>query len=124
LAQTRNVLLIKTLAACTGPHGMICGQAREFFQEEDKRQIDLEKTGALFSAACTIPAIIASKNTQPFKQAGSLLGLAYQIQDDILDHDTPNNFESLISLKDEICYLLPPSITPFIQEMLFDKTTV
>lgn len=59
------------------------------FSEERYKDIIYRKTASLFSACCQIGAISAgaSKSTvELFKQFGMLLGMAFQIKDDIFDY--------------------------------------
>lgn len=77
-----------------GTEGMIGGQVVDM--ESEGKEISLEvleklqelKTGALLSAACGAGAVLGGANieeTEQLKEFGKILGLAFQIQDDILD---------------------------------------
>lgn len=90
----RVVRAIGILAEKTGIYGMIGGQTVDVELTgqpvpEDKLQFIYElKTGALLEAAMMIGAVLAGADDDTVKLAGSValqVGLAFQIQDDILD---------------------------------------
>jgi geranylgeranyl pyrophosphate synthase len=76
-----------------GPSGMIYGQCLDMNESEqdtfeDIRKVHLYKTGCLLSAPLMIGAVLAGKDeqtVQAWHEVGNLIGLAFQIQDDILD---------------------------------------
>jgi farnesyl diphosphate synthase len=91
-ARTRMVAM---LAEAAGAPGMVGGQALDLMAEG--RQLDLDalknihrhKTGALIRAAVNLPAL-ASGSPRPARTAAldhyaQCIGLAFQIQDDLLD---------------------------------------
>lgn len=85
----------RALAQAVGMHGMIGGQVLDL--ESEHKTITLEqltrlqelKTGALLQVPCVIGCLIAGRQEREILDAaasfGSKLGLAFQIQDDILD---------------------------------------
>lgn len=84
------------LAKKAGIYGMIGGQVVDVESEKKGQQIDRDcldfiyrlKTGALIEASLMIGAILAGASEEEvslMKEAGTKLGLAFQIQDDILD---------------------------------------
>lgn len=85
--------LIKCLAKKSGMSGMILGQQLDM--EYEKRTISLDdyfkmsslKTGQLFAAALMGAAIIAKRESDChlFQALGENIGVAFQIQDDILE---------------------------------------
>ncbi|MDE6887193.1 MAG: polyprenyl synthetase family protein [Eubacterium sp.] len=86
---------MQILAKKAGIYGMLGGQVVDV-QNEDHQQIDGEtldfiyqmKTGALIEAAMTIGAVLAGADSQEvslLEQAARRVGVAFQIQDDILD---------------------------------------
>lgn len=87
-------LAIGVLANCAGSLGMVGGQVLDIMSEErvctEQEVIDIQsrKTGRLINAACVL-GVIAGSGTQVQIQAASsfaaLLGLAFQIRDDMLD---------------------------------------
>ncbi|MGJ8686766.1 MAG: polyprenyl synthetase family protein [Spongiibacteraceae bacterium] len=86
--------MVQTLAAAGGPRGMVGGQAIDLAAVNAR--IDLEalqtmhqlKTGALIRAAIAMSANWCDANSEQLTQLdnyGQALGLAFQVQDDILD---------------------------------------
>lgn len=84
------------LAKKAGIYGMIGGQVVDVESEKKGQQIDRDcldfiyrlKTGALIEASLMIGAILAGVSEEEvslMEEAGTKLGLAFQIQDDILD---------------------------------------
>ena len=76
----------------SGVNGMILGQALDMKyenQKADQQELDLihrHKTGDLISAAMKMGALIANKNDAAiWQEIGYKIGLAFQIQDDVLD---------------------------------------
>ena len=87
---------LKVLAHNAGVHGMIGGQVADIEAENQKeppteRQINYiywNKTGALIEASMTIGAILAGASTEQgaeITRCAMDIGMAFQIQDDILD---------------------------------------
>ncbi len=86
--------LVRVLATCAGPQGMVGGQSFDLDSEgktlplEDLQILHKGKTGALFKAAVEIGLILgkASKETrEAYDIFAEQLGLLFQITDDILD---------------------------------------
>ena len=121
-SDSLKVKLIKLLANYSGKDGMIKGQSldKEFEGKQvsidDLLQMDNLKTGKLITVALLGACYIANKEEylNLFEQVGKKLGIAFQIQDDILDvtadvkqlgkstSDKDNNkatYVSLLSLK-------------------------
>jgi farnesyl diphosphate synthase len=89
--------LSASLAAASGLGGMAGGQMIDLASEKlslpesDIRTLQAMKTGALFSYACRAGAIWAdapASDQELLAKFGSLLGLAFQIADDLIDVDT------------------------------------
>ena len=87
--------LIKRLSECSGHMGIAGGQFLDLRFEKKKisknKIIDMElkKTGKLFSFCCMAPSIIKNKDIkviQLFGKIGSDIGLLFQIADDFIDH--------------------------------------
>jgi farnesyl diphosphate synthase len=86
--------LVAGLAAAAGPYGMCGGQMRDLLAEgkalDLKQILELQrlKTGALIGFACEAGAILGG-GSEPARRAllgyAADLGLAFQIQDDLLD---------------------------------------
>lgn len=90
----RVVLALRVLAAKTGMYGMLGGQSVDV--ENDGKPLDLQlldyiyenKTSALMEASMMVGAILAGAENTKIRQvekAASCVGLAFQIEDDILD---------------------------------------
>lgn len=93
LKSEKLVKIVRLMADFSGANGMIYGQEIDIKSEgkeldfENLKTIHKYKTGALISLPFQI-ACVVSKNDElipKFKQIGYKLGLAFQIQDDILD---------------------------------------
>ncbi|MBR2768477.1 MAG: polyprenyl synthetase family protein [Solobacterium sp.] len=90
---SRVLKAIAILAEMAGPSGMIYGQCLDIGESqqdtfEDIRKVHLYKTGCLLSAPLMIGAVLAGKDdaeAEAWHEVGNLIGLAFQIQDDILD---------------------------------------
>lgn len=84
---------IRILSAMAGASGMVYGQILDMNEEENSTWSDIQKvhnykTGCLLSAPLMIGAVIANKDENvinTWHDIGIQLGLAFQIQDDILD---------------------------------------
>ncbi|HEY9731751.1 MAG TPA: farnesyl diphosphate synthase [Drouetiella sp.] len=101
----RNILLavVKELSIATGAHGMVGGQVedmnftgsyqqghtnKEFVDENILSSIHRRKTGALITFSVWSGAHLAGANEKQLidlKRFGEILGLAFQITDDLLD---------------------------------------
>ena len=86
--------LVQELAKAAGDEGMILGQTDDLALEhaehpsvEDLRNVHHNKTGQLLQVPLVMGAIIAEhpEDISMLRNFGFLLGLAFQIQDDILD---------------------------------------
>ena len=85
------VALIQALASAAGANGMVGGQSLDMLAEgqlvslEALTNVHARKTGALIQFAAIAPAVIANHPLDALQTFGRCLGLAFQIQDDILD---------------------------------------
>merc|ERR1712127_276080 len=86
--EKTKVYLIKKLSECSGHLGIAGGQYLDLSFEKKKisknKIIDMEikKTGKLFSFCCMVPAIIKKKSLKEinfFENIGSSIGLLFQI---------------------------------------------
>ena len=95
LSKPESVALaVGVLSECAGSLGMIGGQVLDILSEQrqctEQEVLDIQsrKTGALIRAACVL-GVIAGGGSEMQQQAAAkfaaLLGLAFQIRDDILD---------------------------------------
>lgn len=87
-----KIALLSILYQASGVNGMILGQALDVEFENKKanrKELDLihhHKTGDLISASMQMGALVANvDDLETFKEIGYKIGLAFQIQDDILD---------------------------------------
>ena len=94
LAADRVLKATGLLAECAGAGGMIGGQVIDLIYEKQNPSVKQllnvykMKTGALISAACLMGCISAGANENQMACASKFaysLGIAFQIQDDILD---------------------------------------
>ena len=92
LDDSLKVQLTNLLYQASGINGMIYGQQQDLYFENRKadlsqlEDIHKHKTGELISVSMQMAACIAKKSDlDAWKQLGFDLGLAFQIQDDILD---------------------------------------
>ena len=85
---------VNTLSAYCGAKGMVGGQVIDLISEnksapiEVLREMDYKKTACLIKAACELGCISANADEKLIKAAseyGECIGIAFQIQDDILD---------------------------------------
>jgi farnesyl diphosphate synthase len=98
LKPPQRLAMIQTLSIACGPYGMAAGQALDISMLQDTslsnallEEIYHLKTGALFSACLELGRLAANNNDDIDQRAmkifGDLIGLAFQIQDDILDQE-------------------------------------
>ena len=94
LSAGTKVCLIAELSQASGTYGMVGGQMLDMKGEERKlnlselQLIHANKTGKLLSfpvVAAGIVANLAADDLKSLREAGSLVGLAFQVRDDILD---------------------------------------
>lgn len=94
-AEPLRARLIACLARASGAQGMVGGQLRDLQatgQQQTLVELELmhsEKTGALISASCQLGSLCAGIDDPAYLQRiegyAQALGLAFQVQDDILD---------------------------------------
>lgn len=95
LSAERQLQVVNVLAKASGAQGMCAGQAIDLqatgktVTERALEQMHLSKTGALITAAASMGVLCGSNDAQQwlqkFEQFARYLGLAFQVQDDILD---------------------------------------
>ncbi|CAI8166327.1 MAG: Farnesyl diphosphate synthase [Pseudidiomarina mangrovi] len=94
-AAANQLAMIQRLALASGDLGMCGGQALDLaatgqqLNEQQLQQVHHHKTGALIRAAAQLGVLAGNTAAQPyyqhFDQFAEALGLAFQVQDDILD---------------------------------------
>jgi geranylgeranyl diphosphate synthase type II len=94
IAKSAIIQAIAELSRFAGLNGMVSGQAADMKGEQGQTTIDQlhaihrDKTGALIACSLKIGGLIAGANNDQLtalEQFGFKLGLAFQIQDDVLD---------------------------------------
>jgi farnesyl diphosphate synthase len=94
LSEKIKINLIKKLSECSGHVGIAGGQYLDLSYEKKKIskkkiiEMEIKKTGKLFSFCCVAPAIIKKKKIKEikyFENIGSDIGLLFQIADDLID---------------------------------------
>ena len=92
LEDGKKIECIRLLSSCTGQAGMIYGQQQDLFFETKQATIDelkdihIHKTAKLIMAPLMMAGVIVDPgHIEVFEKLGRILGLAYQIQDDVLD---------------------------------------
>ena len=89
-----KISLINLLTKCSGHSGIAGGQYSDLKFEGKKQSLkkivdmQIKKTGKLFSFCCVAPIIISKKNRyiNSFDSIGSKIGLLFQIADDLIDY--------------------------------------
>ena len=89
----RKIELIKKLAKASGMQGMVLGQAQDIQAEKSEISLNLDdisslqrnKTGALIEWSATAGAVLSDNSDKELLNYARSIGLAFQIQDDILD---------------------------------------
>tara|TARA_R110001592_G_scaffold356543_2_gene658660 strand:- start:31855 stop:32751 length:897 start_codon:yes stop_codon:yes gene_type:complete len=96
LPASKTLRIIQSLSKASGARGMVYGQALDF--DSVGKELDLHtlekmhrhKTGVLIEASVTIGALtsktdLLDSELMSFKKYAQAIGLAFQVQDDILD---------------------------------------
>lgn len=95
LSTAQRLSMLRTLAQAAGGEGMVLGQDLDLYWTdrgggtlEDLNRIHQLKTGRLIRAACSMGAIVGSAvsaEAELISRYGHLLGLCFQVTDDLLD---------------------------------------
>ena len=104
-SDNSKLSMIRSLARSCGHLGMVGGQIKDIHSHniEDVNSLDLmhsEKTGSLIQSSIETSGILSGLELADIKtltEYGSKIGLAFQIQDDIIDIESPSS----ISGKDQ-----------------------
>ena len=105
-----KVDLVQKLSETCGHLGIAGGQYLDLSFEKKKisknKIIDMEikKTGKLFSFCCAVPAIIKKKKSKDikfFENIGANIGLLFQIADDLIDFKGSSKIAGKITGKDK-----------------------
>lgn len=92
IQDTKRIKLVEILAENSGSSGMVYGQSLDLLYETKKASIEIlkeihtYKTARLIQAPMMMAAVIANENDdERVKLIGEMLGVAFQMQDDVLD---------------------------------------
>ena len=94
-SQAVKVDLVNKLSESAGHLGIAGGQYLDLSYEHKKvskkrvLEMEIKKTGKLFSFCCAVPLILKKKNKteiKKFENLGSDIGLLFQVADDLIDH--------------------------------------
>ncbi len=105
-----KVDLVKKLSESSGHLGIAGGQYLDLSFEKKKVskskiiEMEIKKTGKLFSFCCAVPIIIKRKNDKQikfFENIGSNIGLLFQIADDLIDFKGSTAIAGKITGKDK-----------------------
>ncbi len=108
--EKTKVNLVLKLSQSSGHLGIAGGQYLDLSFEKKKisknKIIDMEikKTGKLFSFCCAVPAIIKKRNNKDikfFENIGANIGLLFQIADDLIDFKGSSKIAGKITGKDK-----------------------
>ena len=110
ISEKIKIDLIKKLSECSGHLGIAGGQYLDLSYEKKKTsqskiiEMEIKKTGKLFSFCCAAPAIIKKKNIKEikfFENIGSDIGLLFQIADDLIDFKVSSKIAGKKTGKDQ-----------------------
>ncbi|MDA9065645.1 polyprenyl synthetase family protein [Candidatus Pelagibacter sp.] len=110
IKEKTKVDLVQKLSESSGHLGIAGGQYLDLSFEKKKvsknKIIDMEikKTGKLFSFCCAVPAIIKKKTNKDikfFENIGANIGLLFQIADDLIDFKGSSKIAGKITGKDK-----------------------
>ena len=94
-SQAVKVDLVNKLSESAGHLGIAGGQYLDLSYEHKKvskkrvLEMEIKKTGKLFSFCCAVPLILKKRNKseiKKFETLGSDIGLLFQVADDLIDH--------------------------------------
>ena len=93
LNDQKKVKLINLLSESSGHTGIAGGQFLDLSYEKEKKNkkqiidMQIKKTGKLFSFCCVAPVIMSGKTKyfEKFNKIGNEIGLLFQIADDLID---------------------------------------
>ena len=94
-SQAIKVDLVNKLSESAGHLGIAGGQYLDLSYEHEKvskkrvLEMEIKKTGKLFSFCCAVPLILKKRNKseiKKFENLGSDIGLLFQVADDLIDH--------------------------------------
>ena len=95
VSEKIKISLIDKISSSSGHLGIAGGQFLDLNYEHKKIskkkiiEMEIKKTGKLFSFACAAPLILKSKSTKEikkFEEIGAEIGLLFQVADDLIDY--------------------------------------
>ena len=95
ISERTKIDLINKISESSGHLGIAGGQYLDLSYERKKVskkkiiEMEIKKTGKLFSFCCAAPLIIKKKNKKEinkFENIGADIGLLFQVADDLIDH--------------------------------------
>ena len=94
ISDSKKILIVKYISNCSGHEGVAGGQYSDLNFENKKislskiKDMQVKKTGRLFSFCCIAPLIVVNKNNliKKFMKIGEDVGLLFQIADDLIDY--------------------------------------
>jgi len=95
ISEKNKINLINKISESSGHLGIAGGQYLDLSYEHKKIskkkiiEMEIKKTGKLFSFCCAAPLIIKNKTTKEikkFENIGADIGLLFQVADDLIDH--------------------------------------
>ena len=95
ISEKNKIDLINKISESSGHLGIAGGQYLDLSYEHKKIskkkiiEMEIKKTGKLFSFCCAAPLIIKNKTTQEikkFENIGADIGLLFQVADNLIDH--------------------------------------
>jgi len=109
ISDNKKILLIKYISNCSGHEGIAGGQYSDLNFENKKislskiKDMQVKKTGRLFSFCCVAPLIIVNKNNliNKYQKIGEDIGLLFQIADDLIDYSGSTKIAGKKTKKDE-----------------------
>ena len=103
--------LINKISECSGHLGIAGGQYLDLTYEHKKvsqkkiAQMEIKKTGKLFSFCCAAPLILKNKSKneiKKFEDIGADIGLLFQVADDLIDYKGNSKIAGKKTGKDKI----------------------
>ena len=103
--------LINKISECSGHLGIAGGQYLDLTYEHKKvsqikiTQMEIKKTGKLFSFCCAAPLILKNKSKieiKRFEDIGADIGLLFQVADDLIDYKGNSKIAGKKTGKDKI----------------------
>ena len=95
ISEKNKINLINKISESSGHLGIAGGQYLDLNYEHKKIskkkiiEMEIKKTGKLFSFCCVAPLILKNKNKKEikkFENIGAHIGLLFQVADDLIDH--------------------------------------